>query len=701
MRAALNGIVDRGVPLFVLPYAVWTMYVHSITATQASFDTLLYGLPVMALIAAVATVAWFRLPDLVKRYAAAAAGDQPESGPVAGLIALAMGNRTAPLAVLVLATAWVGFLSAGMSYTVFWWMALPAMFGAWMWNLRGECRIAGNGDTERHATWIVAFVVAAAVCVTLFASRPDADDAFYRSISATLLRYPQQPVLLHDTLYRLPEIPILLPFYRLSNYDVLVAALARITGFDHLLFAYLVLPAIFAAFSVLAWAYLLRRVVPARWPWVLLILFLVVMALGEAHQDYGNFAFVRLFQGKAILVTGMVPVVAGSALVFARRGGARHWLLLFAAEIAALGISASALFVAPAAAALGLAGGWSMNAASSRRFALGMLASVYVLGAGWVVASVAHGGEDLISTSPMPAVMPILDDTWGVWSTRLLLVALLAAWAFVRDPVRARYLSAGAFFFLLAVLDPYAVRFVADHLVGIRTYWRLTWTLPLPLFLAVLLYGVIERALRMRSKLLAVGACAALAGLAIAFGCRFGTLRSANDVALGLPGPKVAPVEYQVATTVASGVPENGVVLAPEAVSIWLPGFVVHPELLGVRSLYLRRAFSRQDAARRDSLMRYAAGEYRPPDSAVWFDDALRRYELTTVVLVHSTPWRGEMEDVLERHGWRPLARGDYDTWMKNTEPRQRFGARPDGRSGSNTAQWQPRGIESALTSNR
>ncbi|HEY3521914.1 MAG TPA: DUF6077 domain-containing protein, partial [Rhodanobacteraceae bacterium] len=607
--------LDRIVTAFVLAYAIWTMYVHLITATHASFDTLLYGLPVMALIAAAATVAWFRLPEPARWYEAATIGDRSVGGPVAALITQAIGNRSAPIVVLALAIVWVGLLSAGLPYAVFWWIALPAMFGAWMWNLRGEARATPCGYAGKHAAWIVLMVAAAAVCVTLFASRPDADDAFYRSISATLLRYPQQPVLLRDTLYRLPDTPILLQFYRLSNYDVLAAAMARLTGLDHLLVAYLVLPSLFAAFSVLGWAYLLRRIVPARWPWMLLILFLAIMALGEAHHDYGNFAFVRLFQGKAILVTGMVPVIAGSALLFARHGGARHWLVLFAAQIAALGISASALFVAPAAAALGLAGGWSMNTASSRRFALGVLASAYVFGAGWAMASVTRGGEDLVSSSPMPDVLPILDDTWGVWSTRLLLVALLTAWAFVRDPVRARYFSAGAFFFLLAVLNPYTVRIVADHFVGIRTYWRLTWTLPLPLFVAVSLDGMIERALRMRSKPLAAGICAALGGLAIAFGWHFGTLRSANGVALGLPAPKVAPVEYQIARTVDRSVPEDGFVLAPEAVAVWLPGFVAHPELLGVRSLYLTRAFSGQDAAQRASLMRYVAGEYRPADS--------------------------------------------------------------------------------------
>src|SRR6185437_11875490 len=372
MRFALNGAaLDRIVPLFVLPYAIWTVYVHLITATHSSFDTLLHGLPMAALVATAATVAWFRLKEPARRFEPVALGDEAVSGPVAALVVRAIGNRTAPFAILALAIVWVGLLSAGLPYPVFWWMALLAMCGAWMWNLRGALHITPGDDVGKHSAWIVLFVAAAAVCITLVASRPDADDAFYRSVSATLLRFPQQPVLVHDTLYRLPDVPILLQFYRLSNYDVLVGTLARITGADHMVVAYLFLPSAFAAFCILAWAYLLRRIVPARWPWALLILFVCVLALGEMHRAYGNFAFVRLFQGKSILVTGMVPVIAGSALRFARHGGLRHWLLLFAAQIAALGVSASALFVAPAAAALGLAGGWSTNTESSRRFALG------------------------------------------------------------------------------------------------------------------------------------------------------------------------------------------------------------------------------------------------------------------------------------------------------------------------------------------
>jgi hypothetical protein len=649
---------DRVVPLVVLPYATWTVYVHLVVVAQASFTTLLRWLPLVLLLAAAATTAWFRLRDPAQARQPVPAAPMRRQSPVL------------PWAALAFAIGWVALLGAGLPYAAFWWVALLATGLAWAWHLR-----AGSDGTRAtspgNPAWIVPCVVAAAILVVLVANRPDVDDAFHLSIPATLLRAPGQPVLLHDTMYRLQDAPILLPFYRLGNYDVLVAVLARATGIDHLLVAYLLLPSLFAAIGVMSWIYLLRRIVPGRWVLVLPLLFGCVLALGEVHRAYGNFAFVRLFQGKAVLATCMVPAIAGAALVYARHGGIRHWLLLLAAQVAALGISASAVFVAPAAAALGLAGGWSADAAHSRRFLAGLLASAYVLAAAWLVATGARG-EHVLSVAgsvPMPGVVQILEQTWGRWSTRVLLVALLAAWAFVRDPLRARYLSAGAFCFLLVALDPYAIPFVGDHSIGVKTYWRLTWALPLPFFLAVMVDAVLARVAVVKPRAIAAGACLALLALGFAFAARFGTLRQANAVAFGMPGPKVPPLEFSVARRLVDRVPEGATVLAPEAVASWLPVFVAHPRPIAVRHMYLSLAFTPAETAQRSNLMRYVEGRHRPADARQWFARSLRRSGVAAVVYRRDIPWSGEIESTLRAQGWKALASGRYGILVQGRQP--------------------------------
>jgi hypothetical protein len=265
----------------------------------------------------------------------------------------------------------------------------------------------------------------------------------------------------------------------------------------------------------------------------------------------------------------------------------------------------------------------------------------------------------------MASVPQILEHTWGTWSTRVLLVALLAAWSFVRDPVRARYFSAGAFFFLFAVLNPYTTPLVAEFSVGAKTYWRLTWALPLPLFLAVMIDGMVAGALTVKSKAVAACCCIIMGVLAIAFSSRFGTLLCTNSVTLGTPSLKVPPVEYEVARKVAQHVPEGGTVLAPEAVATWLPIFVKHPNTIGVRQMYLSLAFTPRETAQRSNMMRYVGGQYRPHDAEAWFVDSIRRYRLTAVVFSRHILWGNEIERILDEQGWRPISCGSYEILVR------------------------------------
>src|SRR3546814_20486208 len=88
---------------------------------------------------------------------------------------------------------------------------------------------------------------------------------------------------------------------------------------------------------------------------------------------------------------------------------------LLATQIATLGFAASALFVAPAAAALGLAGGWSADVVRSRRFVVGVLASAYLFAAAWLVASGTRGEQVMavVSPAPKPGVPQIRAHNWG------------------------------------------------------------------------------------------------------------------------------------------------------------------------------------------------------------------------------------------------------------------------------------------------
>jgi len=650
------------VPVFCIACAIWTIYVQAITAAHSSFDTLLRWLPLTGLTVVVAVGAWLRRSSSEKDVQTHA-----DRCALAGSCAGAEHAATLRVwVVLVAAAVWIGLLNVGLPYSIFWFGCVVWLVAAWI-VVRDPA--AKHGDqqpgTVSVVQWlVVAGVVVGALCVTLLANRPDLDGAFYMSVPATLLLFPAHAVLGGDTMYRTGGLPLLSPIYRLDTYEVLVGTVSRLTGIPHMRIAYEVLPPLFAVSAVLVWKQLLRLLVPSRWLPTLAVLFLAVLALGEAHTAYGNFAFVRLFQGKALFATVMVPAIVYSALAFSRRATARNWLVLFAAQVAALGFTSSALFVAPAAAGMALTSQWVPDLASTRRLLVGVLASAYVFAAAGAMLLVTHGGHGFVSDATLPPMLALIQRTWGPWSSALLLFAMLSAWVFAEVGMAKRYLLVGGLLFLLGILNPYTSRFMADHVTGLSTYWRLTWALPLPFFLAITCVGIAKDAIGIKPRLLAAVACILLIVAAFAFGWRCGTLRSANFVTLGVPGLKVDRWGYPVAKQVAGVVPENGMVLAPEGVATWLPTFVHHPRLLDVRTVYLTQTFSPEEAKRRLVLMQYVAGSKRTSGSKAEFEQALTRYGITCVVVLHATAWREEIEAVLTGRGWVRISAGTYDIWV-------------------------------------
>jgi hypothetical protein len=644
-------IFDTLLPAFFMLYAAWTVFANVLVVLHASFDSLMRWLPVPLMLGGAALYAWTR--------------GQHEHSPKQ----VQPAPTTLPIhrnVVLVAAVTWVGVLIISRQYTLFWWGSIFGLLAAWAWFAGTAPGSSPMGNLTRGSQWTVLLLSLAAGCVTLVANRPDADDAFYQSIAANLLRFPTQPLLERDTLYHIAGMPIQLPVYRIHTYELLIGVVARTFDISPGEVAYVLLPAFFSVFAILSWGQLLRVLAPYRWTITLVTLFACVLMLGETHRSYGNFAFVRMFQGKAILASVVVPYIIYQAIQFSRHGKKSDWILLAAAQIAAIGITSTALFVAPVAVAVALAGTWLPTAKSMRRTMLALMASCYVIAIGGLLVIETQGGQSFIGTrQAMPSMLDVLTQTFGAWSLMPLLVALLATWAFAEGHFQSRFLLASSLCFFILVLNPYSYQFVAAHLTGLSTYWRLEWALPIPLLLAILLVNATSPITHLRPRILpAIAGLVSLSILAL-FAFHAGTLRESNGVTLGSPGYKVPKDDYAAAKELVSVVPESGKVLVPERVSTWIPTFIVRPRLLSARALYLPMDFDEDEAARRLSLVQYVGGERRAADAPEVLGMALRRDDLTAVMIFRDAPWFGEMTAVLARHGWTPAAAGSYEVWTK------------------------------------
>jgi len=209
----------------------------------------------------------------------------------------------------------------------------------------------GASDTPTAGTRemvVLAGLSLLCVAAVLVSHRPDADDAFYLNLAVAAADHPARPLLAYDTLHGIAGVDITLPVYRVHSLELLVAGLSRLTGRPVLDIAHLWLPALVALLVPFAYARLFRSLLPERWLWAVgIALAYLLYAADAVHRGWPNFGLVRLHQGKSMLLTFVLPLLAAYAIEFGREASWRRWWRLAGAQVAALGLSASALWLAP------------------------------------------------------------------------------------------------------------------------------------------------------------------------------------------------------------------------------------------------------------------------------------------------------------------------------------------------------------------
>jgi hypothetical protein len=231
--------------------------------------------------------------------------------------------------------------------------------------------------------WLLAGIALAHGLLTLSAHVPDPDDALYVNMAISLVDFADRPLLSTDTIHGIVGAPFKLPVYRLQSLELLSGLLDYLTGLPAIYGYHLVLPAIAGCMVPLAVARLFRLLDPRRWVWAALVtVLLLVFDAGAGPGSYFRFGFVRLFQGKAVFASALVPLIAAYGIRFGLRPSLGAFVLLAAGQIAALGMTVTALWAAPIVAVLGVVCALAPRLSSLRTLALALGSSSYVLGWG-------------------------------------------------------------------------------------------------------------------------------------------------------------------------------------------------------------------------------------------------------------------------------------------------------------------------------
>ena len=201
-----------------------------------------------------------------------------------------------------------------------------------------------------HSCHVLLIVLAAACAITtLFVRRPNQDDIVYFHRALTQLSVLDQPIIRYQTTVDL-KAAAFSPLHLATSHEMLMALLGHYLKLDPLYF-YQVVAHSFTAFLIPFALYWCTRTLglnrlPAAIGALFGIGFLLLDSLGPA--GFGNTAFGRMWQGKAIVWILFLPISLSLTYRYLHRGNYSDlaWLTLLA--IAGVGLSNSALYLVPA-----------------------------------------------------------------------------------------------------------------------------------------------------------------------------------------------------------------------------------------------------------------------------------------------------------------------------------------------------------------
>lgn len=644
---------------FVLGFGLWTLGNNLAIALRGS---LFLAAIFTAVFAISLTVLWKKLPSQNQ----AASEKFPESEWIGPRL-----NARLIIGALVVLLGWI----LTRHYWVFWLGGL-GLITVFLVKARASAPFlygpAKPSPTGLTSTWLL---VLACSALAFLAIRPDADDAHYLNRAAYVAGNFFKPLPEHYTIFPGEHIPYP-PVFSFHVYHDFVGLLSKVSGLEPLEVSAFLLTPILASLVVLAYAVLFRTLFPTAWPWALAAVVALLLIDGTSHVFFSNFAFVRIWQGKCVLLHLLAPALIAYALWFGSTGGLRNLIRLALAEIAAFGLSPIAIWLAPILALTGiLAGGWGQKSLL-QRLAGGLLASLYPLARGALVYFQFQQEQapyrDLTAGGPGDLFLRYCGSfqAVAVWLGVILLAPLLTA-----ERKMAWFCAVYAFVYLLIFGNPLLAPFVFKHMAPGTVAWRTLWLIPLPAMAAAILCSGIRSGMNRTTMVGPLLLVLLIGGYGLLIPKTY-VLSPKNRVSFRWSAVKAGQAEYALAKFLARHLPSGSNVIAPTEVAWILPTlrktlYSVMPKVNVVKHTILIRLGRQKEFNRRMFTAHFANGitfTYGNrtgglPSATLQF--LIRDFDVQAVVTVKSLPDFERVNQTLNQMGFTYYNRYGFHVWLK------------------------------------
>ncbi len=235
----------------------------------------------------------------------------------------------------VLVTVWIVLLLFGLGLIA---------YGSYITFRNTSIRFSAI-ESPAAALLLLSFIGAA---LGMLSCRPDADDVVYMAPAVWSYAHNTESMALIYPFAHFPSVNIILP-WRITSYEHFCASLAMITGLAPVEIYHHAMSALGGILIPMVWFITLRRFVSDDWSALAGVVAVVLLLCldGTAHRSPGNFAFVRIWQGKAILMTIATPVCISFLLDGFSKLTWITGLRLVLISVAGIGLHLMSLFYLP------------------------------------------------------------------------------------------------------------------------------------------------------------------------------------------------------------------------------------------------------------------------------------------------------------------------------------------------------------------
>jgi hypothetical protein len=298
-----------------------------------------------------------------------------------------------------------------------------------------------------------------------------------------------------------------------------------------------------------------------------------MLAWGETHYAYANRVFVRLFQGKGLLISLTTPFVLICGRLLMNRPNVINFTALTVANICAIGVSSSGLVVTLFTTLL--VGFWALGKDYKKTLRL------LLLTAGTLVYPILLGvwlklqNETGAPLSTIGSSLPINASLGLNYRETVALLSMLLGFSYSFSSKN----KIGILLFStvpVVIFNPWFSELIANF-TSRNMNWRLAWAAPVPLLISIgWIYGIsscLENKKLVFNKKTTTGAVIALC-LATTFLLSNNWVTSPRNMfSWGKPAPKL-PANYYYTCDVIDKIQEmniQGTILADEVIAAWIP----------------------------------------------------------------------------------------------------------------------------------